>query len=119
RPGTAAITVTFLKKPSASTEDVVQPFSRSGQANAPQEPAIASVTISGPYAASGAGDTASRRRIFICRPEAAAQERACARRIVSTLARRAYRRPIKDADLQGLMPFYDAGRTERAFHTRI
>jgi hypothetical protein len=119
KAGTRVITVTFLKRTSAFTEEVVQPFSRSGQANAPQEPAIASVTISGPYAASGPGDTLSRRRIFVCRPEASAQERACARRIVSTLARRAYRRPIKDADLQVLMPFYEAGRAERDFDSGI
>jgi cytochrome c553 len=119
KAGTRVITVTFLKKTSAFTEEVVQPFSRSGQANAPPEPAIASVTISGPYAASGAGDTPSRRRILVCRPDAPAQERACARRIVATLARRAYRRPIKDADLQVLMPFYDVGRTERDFDTGI
>jgi cytochrome c553 len=119
KAGTRVITVTFVKKTSAFSEEVVQPFSRSGQAIAPQEPAIASVTISGPYAASGPGDTPSRRRIFVCRPDAPAQERACARRIVATLARHAYRRPIKDADLQALMPFYDAGRTERDFDTGI
>jgi mono/diheme cytochrome c family protein len=119
KAGTRVITVTFLKKTSAFTEEVVQPFSRSGQATAPQEPAIASVTISGPYAASGAGDTPSRRRIFVCKPEAPAQERACARRIVSTLVRRAYRRPIKEADLQVLMPFFDTGRSERDFDSGI
>jgi len=74
------------------------------------QPAINSVTISGPYDVTGPGDSPSRRRIFVCRPVRAAEELPCARRILSTLARRAYRRPVTEADLTDLLPFYEQGR---------
>ena len=74
------------------------------------QPAINSVTISGPYNVTGAGDSPSRRRIFVCKPASAGEELPCARRILSTLARRAYRRPSTEADLKDLLPFYEQGR---------
>ena len=77
------------------------------------------MTISGPYNAKGPGDTASRERIFVCRPAAAAEEDACARRILSTLERRAYRRPVTADDVDTLMPFYTAGKTEGGFDLGI
>ena len=119
KAGERTVTATFVKKTSALTEEVVRPFSRSGQAAAPQQPSVASVTISGPYNPTGAGDTASRRRLFVCRPAGAGDERHCAREILSTVARRAYRRPVTEADLQTLMPFYEAGRAEKDFETGI
>ena len=57
-------------------------------------PAIYQVSITGPYNAKGHGDTPSRRRIFICQPTGPADEEACARKILATLLRRAYRRPV-------------------------
>ena len=78
-----------------------------------------SVTITGPYNATGPGDTPSRRRIFTCRPRDAAEEPACAKQIVSTLMRRAYRRPVTDADLAPAMKFYASGRAERDFDRGI
>ncbi len=78
-----------------------------------------------PTAARGgspAEETPSRRRIFACRPAAdagQAEETACARRIVSTLARRAYRRPVTAADLDVLLGFYDEGRREGGFDAGI
>jgi hypothetical protein len=80
-----------------------------------QLPAIASVTVRGPYKVAGPGDTPSRRRIFICRSASAAEEPACAKRILSTLARRAYRRPVTDADLEPLVAMYEAERGEGGF----
>ena len=70
--------------------------------------------LEGPFDPTGPGDTASRRRIFVCRPdgEGAAAEAACAREIMGGLARRAYRRPVTDADIDTLMAFYDAGRSD-------
>jgi hypothetical protein len=82
------------------------------------QPAIASVTISGPYDAVAGGNSPSRQRIFTCRPAAAAvtaEEDLCARQILSSLARRAYRRPVADADVRDLLPFFQAGRIERGF----
>ena len=65
--------------------------------------------ISGPFDATGAGDTPSRRRIFVCRPATAAAEAVCAKTILSTLARRAYRRPVTDADVQLLLDVLQRG----------
>ncbi len=81
--------------------------------------AIASVTISGPYDAKAPGDTPSRSRIFVCRPATAADELPCAKRILSTLERRAYRRPVTEADVERLLPFYTAGRAEGDFDLGI
>ncbi|PYR82508.1 MAG: hypothetical protein DMG18_14845, partial [Acidobacteria bacterium] len=72
-------------------------------------PAISQFSITGPYAAEGAGDTPSRRRIFVCRPAQPREEEACAKKILSTLMRRAYRRPISEADLERPMMFYREG----------
>jgi hypothetical protein len=76
--------------------------------------AIAGVTIDGPYAATGAGDTPSRRAIFACTPETAADERQCAETILTRLATRAYRQPIGSGsdELRLLMEFYALGRRE-------
>jgi hypothetical protein len=68
------------------------------------------LTIAGPFDVTGPGDTASRRRIFACRPSSAAEEDACARRIVSALARRAYRRPVTGDEVRTLLGFYRVGR---------
>jgi hypothetical protein len=73
-------------------------------------PHVEYMTISGPFNASGAGDTPSRQRVFVCRPASAAQERPCATTIISKLARRAYRRPVTDSDMTALMRFYEEGR---------
>ena len=73
--------------------------------------AVDQVAIGGPYTIDGPGDTPSRRAVFICRPLDRGSEEPCAREILSALARRAYRRPVSDADLDTLLGFYDAGRT--------
>ena len=117
--GHHTVVATFIKKTSAAAEDVLRPFSRSGQANAPAQPTLASVTISGPVAASGAGDTASRRRIFTCHPNHGDQESVCAKQIVTALAKQAYRRPVGGDDLETLLPFYEAGRAEGGFDAGI
>ena len=74
--------------------------------------AIDQVSIGGPYRNDGPGDTPSRREIFVCRPEQAAEEEGCAKQIIAKLARRAYRRPVTDADVQVLLGFYEAGRRD-------
>jgi mono/diheme cytochrome c family protein len=82
-------------------------------------PAFAAITFSGPYNATQAGDTPSRRRLLVCHPANGSQEAACANQILSTLVRRAYRRPATDADMQALIPFYNAGVQERDFDMGI
>ena len=114
--GPREIAVAFLQKTGAPHESLVR-ASRRGQR---REPAIATVTLSGPYGVDGAGDTPSRERIFTCRPDSSiAAAEPCAREILSTLARRAYRRPVTAADLDLLLPFYEEGRAEGGFDRGI
>src|SRR5665213_2577141 len=71
---------------------------------------VMQISVVGPYDVKGAGDTPSRRKIFICRPSAALAESACANTILANLARHAYRRPVTAADIAPLMKIYDEGR---------
>ncbi len=80
---------------------------------------LGSVTINGPFSATGPGDTPTRRRVFACQPTAAAEESACARRIVTALARRAYRGTSTDADVAELMNFYKVGRANGTFEQGV
>ncbi len=82
-------------------------------------PAIDKFFVSGPFDGTVPKDTPSRRRIFICRPTGSRDEDACAQRIITTLARRAYRRPTTDRDIQPLMAMFRNGRQERDFDTGI
>ena len=83
-------------------------------------PSVASVTISGPLAVTGPGDeTLPRQKIFVCRPSNPADEETCAREILSTLARRAYRRPVGDLDVETLFDFYATGRAGGGFDAGI
>jgi hypothetical protein len=80
-------------------------------------PDVSRLIIGGPYAPTGRGETASRRAIFVCRPSPSpgrpAQEAACARTILTTLAHRAFRRPVTSADIEPLYAFYQQGRAPR------
>ena len=82
-------------------------------------PGLGSIAIEGPLSVDGPGDTPSRQRIFSCRPASADEEPACAREILGTLARRAYRRPVAGNDVQELFGFYETGRREGGFDTGI
>jgi mono/diheme cytochrome c family protein len=83
------------------------------------EPYVASVIVGGPYKATGPGDTPSRRRIFSCHPGSSLSEGACAKQILTSLARRAYRRPPTPEDIQELLKFYDLGRSTGTFDSGI
>ena len=74
---------------------------------------VGSVQIGGPYGSAGpAQDTPSRRAIFVCQPKLSAEERTCATRILSRMARLAYRRPVTKADVDTLLEFFDSGRRD-------
>ena len=77
-------------------------------------PDVSKLIVGGPYTPTGRGDTPSRRTIFVCRPARPAQEPACARTILTTLAHRAFRRPVTSADIQPLLAFYQQGRARRS-----
>jgi cytochrome c553 len=116
--GSHLIGVTFAEKTEALDEAIVKPRTRSRGT----QPSIGQVTISGPFDATGPGDTAARRLIFTCKPPAqatAAQESECAKKIIANFARKAYRRPVDAEDVTDLMPFYEAGRKESTFDNGI
>jgi mono/diheme cytochrome c family protein len=115
KAGPKLIGVSFVQRTEARDEATLRPRMRSRGT----QPAINSVTISGPYKVTGAGDSPSRRRVFVCRPSSAAEERPCATRILSALARRAYRRPSNQTDVRDLLPFYEQGRKEGSFDLGI
>jgi hypothetical protein len=83
------------------------------------EPMLSSVSISGPFNPTGPGETVSRRKIFICSPVGGAEEEPCATKILSSLARRAYRRPVTDADVSPLLDLYRNGRKDASFDTGV
>jgi hypothetical protein len=124
KAGPHAIGAAFLRKTSALQETERQPYdAHFNMDRHPRlQPAVYSVSIGGPFDASGAGDTPSRKRIFTCRPAAkdgpAAEER-CATTILSTLARRAYRRAVTAADLRVPVQFFKDARSEGDFDAGI
>jgi hypothetical protein len=77
------------------------------------------VDVSGPYGETSLSDTPSRKKIFVCHPASPAEETACAQRIAENLARRAFRRPVDQKDVERLMPFYQAGRKEGSFDSGV
>ncbi len=115
RAGPRTIGVTFLERSQALSEAALRPPGRSRGAL----PSVATVTISGPFNATGPGDTPSRRRLFVCHPASAAEESACADRILTALLRRAYRRNVTADDLRLVRRFYESGRAERDFDLGI
>ena len=82
-------------------------------------PDIAAVLITGPFNPTGRGETPSRSKIFVCRPAATKDEDPCAQKIVSTLTRRAFRRPVTDSDVKPLMAFYKNARQDSDFDGAI
>ena len=128
RAGPHTVQVTFHQKTSAYAETLRQPFLRPYTSitggDTRYQPYVGSVTVAGPFEASGARPvegTPSRDRIFVCRPASggADDEAACAEEIFSTLARRAYRRPVAERDLAVLLDFYAQGRAEGGFEAGI
>ncbi len=142
RAGSQEVMATFINRTPALLETLIEPYLRphpSGGHNWGSRRGVylRSVEISGPFPvgempagssasatavadeAAGMSDTSSRRRIFVCRPVDPSQEARCAATIVSALARRAYRRPATDADVAGLLRFYEAGRADGGFESGI
>jgi len=111
KAGPHMVGVTFHRRNGAESDEPLQPHERDHDLqNMNGLPLVDHVTVTGPFNATGPGDTPSRRRIFACRPANAAGEPACARTILTTIARRAYRRPVTDADMKPLLARYEAGR---------
>jgi mono/diheme cytochrome c family protein len=116
RAGFHTLGVTFVQKTGARNMSLYRPLlGNTDSVDSDGVPRIDVVMVSGPFNPTGPGDTASRRRLFTCTPQRPADERRCATAIVSTVARRAFRRPVPAAELATLMAFFDAGRKEGDF----
>ena len=113
--------ITFLKNPGSLIETKRQPYlAHYNMHRHPRlTPALYQVSINGPYASVTAGDSPSRRRIFVSHPAKPAEEEGCAERILTPLMRRAYRRPVTAQDLWKPMEFYRKARAEGGFEAGI
>ena len=126
KAGPQTIHVNFIKRTAAEADDLLQPFDATTadlqtgvQYGYTTVPHLSSVEILGPYNIGGPGNTPSRAKIFVCRPSSQREDAACARKILSSLARRAYRRPVGDDDIAPLLAFYQKGRETGNFDAGI
>jgi hypothetical protein len=126
RAGPRDIRVTFARRTWAYPETVRQPYLRPYTAvDTRHQPYLGQITVTGPYntlVAPPVGATPSRRRIYVCEPsetDSVPQQTACAQEILSTLARRAYRRPVATADVEVLLGFFENGRATEGFDAGI
>jgi len=114
--GQHKLAVTFMQRSFAESDERVRTVALEGGQERIQ--AVHALEIRGPFTVTGISDSPTRKMIFICKPAQpvkTSEETACARRILTNLAQRAFRRPVNDADLEGLMKFYQAGRTKEDF----
>ena len=120
KAGTRLVGVAFQKE-NSKPEGVYMPPLRYGDMGQYRggNPAVDTVTVTGPYNAKGSGETPSRQKIFVCSPARGEDEEPCAKKILSTLARRAYRRPLSQEDLQTLLSLYQTGRSDGGFEAGI
>ncbi len=124
--GAHRVGAAFLEKHSELIDDDIAPIEHTladttigSDREITNYPHLREFEIKGPFNVTGVSDTPSRRRIFVCRPLSAAEEMPCATRIVTNLAKVAYRRPTTPEDLEGLMSFYDRGRKNGDFESGI
>jgi cytochrome c551/c552 len=121
KAGPHVFTAAFVARTAALNPTRLQPFIRSSTdtRDTSGHPHFEMLTITGPFNGTGPGDTPSRRKIFACRPVNDGDEDACARKIISTLAKRAYRGDVTPQDMQRLVKFYQEGRRSRSFDKGI
>jgi mono/diheme cytochrome c family protein len=124
RAGSRMVGATFVATNYRPSLDIIRQYDRKSLENntIPQVqyyPAIGFVRIQGPFNAQRPPDSASRRKVFICKPASASNEASCARTILTTLARRAYRRPPTAQEVATLLTFFDEGRKGGTFEDGI
>ncbi|MDX1562832.1 MAG: DUF1592 domain-containing protein, partial [Gammaproteobacteria bacterium] len=118
--GQHEVTVAFVRRNSAHSQEPLELHTRDQDLqNMNGVPLVDYVTIIGPHDATGPGQTASRERIFSCMPVAQADELRCAEEIFSRLGRIAYRRPLEERELGGLLDLYEETRAETTFERGI
>ena len=115
--GPHKVAVTFLHRTFAESDDrLYQQIPGGGQDRILR---LQNFEVKGPFSATGISQTPSRKKIFVCHPTGAADEEACAQKIVTALAREAFRRPVTEGDMKLLMRFYREGRGEKDFDSGI
>jgi mono/diheme cytochrome c family protein len=121
KAGPHVVSAAFPKRPTILMETERQPYeAHFNMDRHPRiQPAVYSLSVNGPYDAKGPGTTPSRRRLLVCTPAKPSEEEGCAKRILSTLMRRAWRRPVTDADLAVPLKFYRDARTGGNFEAGI
>jgi mono/diheme cytochrome c family protein len=117
KAGPHTIGFTFLEKNHGVIDDLVKPVWKDNidQLGTTGLLSLDKVMVTGPYNPTGPGDTPARRAVFVCRPAAGADDVPCAKKIISSLARRAYRGPISDAQMETLLSFFQQGKNEGGF----
>jgi hypothetical protein len=118
--GRHAVAAAFLKE-TLQAEGVLRPRMSLYQYTTYKggDPSVGSIVIGGPYNASKADETPSRKKIFGCYPQSAAEEESCAQKIFAKMARLAYRRPVTSGDVETLLSFYRKGREDGDFEAGI
>jgi mono/diheme cytochrome c family protein len=124
KAGERMVGLAFLSTTQVPIDDLNQHYVRSVLDTNPMpgyifSPQVSQFLIMGPYEGKRAADTPSRRLILTCKPANAGEEVGCAKKILTNLARQAYRRPASDGDVEGLMNFYQAGRNKGDFEDGI
>jgi mono/diheme cytochrome c family protein len=126
RAGPQRISAAFIARAESPVDDLIAPIdytladTQIGSAlGITTLPHLRELEVNGPHKVTGVSDTVSRRRVFICRPTAAAEEAACAEKIIRHLATSAFRRPVSGDEVKGLLGFYDRGREKGDFETGI
>ena len=121
KAGQREIGATFLRQTGALLETARRPYQASFNfyRHPRKQPAVYSISVIGPYSIEGPGETPSRQRIFVCNPQEASNQEECARQILGKLLRRAYRRPVSDADLDRPLEFYRQASKASGFDAGI
>jgi len=112
KAGPHVITASTVLRSHAEKDDLIKPFLRTtiDGLDIMGDPSVDRLTVDGPYDPTGPGQTPSRAKVFICSPQSEKDDLPCARKIISALLRRAYRRPLKDSDLETPLSFYQRRR---------
>ena len=126
KAGPHRVSAAFLEKHSELIDDDIAPIDHTladteigDYREIVEYPHLREFEISGPFNVSGVSDSVSRRKVFICRPLSPADELPCATKIITEIARKAYRRPTSAEDLEGLMTFYQRGRKNADFESGV
>jgi hypothetical protein len=127
KAGPQRVSAAFVVRTEAPVDDLLAPIEQSladtqigsGNSGVTALPHLREFAVTGPTHVTGVSDTPARRRIFMCRPLSSAEELPCATRIVTSLATKAYRRPVTQADVDGLLKFYTVERAKNGFEGGI